>query len=75
MHILLIRESGKIFESQKCGNNAQFTLKDMSDIFLLFCFLTKLKESTFETRKNVFCFTAKLLFILEIHLNFRILGS
>ena len=30
-----------------------------------FCFLS-LKESPFETRKNVFCFTSKALFIPDI---------
>ena len=37
----------------------------MPDMFLLFSFLS-LEESTFETRKNVFCFFSKALFILEI---------
>ena len=33
--------------------------------FLLVCFLC-LKESTHETRKNIFYFTSKALFVLEI---------
>ena len=37
----------------------------MPDMFLLFSFLS-LEESTFEARKNVFCFFSKALFILEI---------
>ena len=40
-------------------------LKVVSTAFLLVCFL-HLKESTFETRKNVVYFTSKALFILEI---------
>ena len=41
------------------------TLKVVSATFLLVCFL-HLKESTSETRKNVFYFTSKALFVLEI---------
>ena len=40
-------------------------LKAVSAKFLLVCFLC-VKESTFETKKNVFCFTSKALFVLEI---------
>ena len=40
-------------------------LKIVSTAFLLVCFLC-LKKSTCETRKNVFYFTLKALFILEI---------
>ena len=40
-------------------------LKVVSTIFLLVCF-TCLKESTCETRKNIFYFTSKALFVLEI---------
>ena len=40
-------------------------LKVVSATFLLVCFL-RLKESTCETRKNVFYFTSKAVFILEI---------
>ena len=40
-------------------------LKIVSAAFLLVCFVC-LKESTFETRKNVFYITSKALFILEI---------
>ena len=40
------------------------SLKVMSATFLLVCFLC-LKESTCETRKNVFCFTSKALFVLK----------
>ena len=36
-----------------------------SNTFLQFCFL-RLKRSTIETRKNVFYFTSKALFVLEI---------
>ena len=39
-------------------------LKAMSATFLLVCFLC-LKESTCETRKNVFYLNSKALFILE----------
>ena len=39
-------------------------LKVVSATFLLVCF-SSLKESTCETRKNVFCFTSKALFVLE----------
>ena len=40
-------------------------LKVVSATFLLICFVC-LIESTFETRKNVFHFTSKALFVLEI---------
>ena len=40
-------------------------LKVMSATFLLVCFVC-LKESTFETRKNVFYFTLEALYVLEI---------
>ena len=39
-------------------------LKAVSATFLLVCFVS-LKDSTCETRKNVFYFTLKALFILE----------
>ena len=42
-----------------------FTLKVVSTTFLLICFVS-LKGSTCETRKNVFFFTLKTLFVLEI---------
>ena len=37
----------------------------MSATFLLVCFVS-LKESSCETRKNVFYFTSKALFVFEI---------
>ena len=40
-------------------------LKVVSAAFLLVCFVC-LKESTCETRKNVFYFTSKTLFVFEI---------
>ena len=43
----------------------QNLLKFVSATFLLVCFIC-LKESTRETRKNVFYFTSKVPFILEI---------
>ena len=39
-------------------------LKVVSATFVLVCFLS-LNESTFQTRKNVFYFTSKALFVLE----------
>ena len=36
----------------------------MSTTFLLSCFLS-VKDRTYETRKNVFYFTSKALFVLE----------
>ena len=42
-----------------------YNLKVVSATFLLVCFL-RLKGSTCETRKNVFYFTSKALFVLEI---------
>ena len=39
-------------------------LKVVSATFLLVCFLS-LNESTCQTRKNVFCFALKALFVLE----------
>ena len=41
------------------------SLKVVSATFLLVCFLC-LQESIYETRKNVFYFTSKALFVLEI---------
>ena len=43
----------------------KLSLKVVSVTFLLVCFLC-LKESTYETRKNVLYFTPKALFITEI---------
>ena len=40
-------------------------LKVVSVLFLLVCF-ERLKESTCETRKNVFYFTSKALFVPEM---------
>ena len=40
------------------------TLKVVSATFLIVCFLS-VKESTYETRKNVFYFTSKAVFVLE----------
>ena len=48
----------RMFEQQK-------PLKVVFTIFLVVCFVC-LKESTCETRKNVFYFTSKALFVLEI---------
>ena len=45
------------------------SLKVVSATFLIFCFVC-LKESTCETRKNVFYLTSKALFVLEIIFNF-----
>ena len=42
------------------------TLKVLSATFLLVYYFVCLKESTYETRKNVFYFTLKVLFVLEI---------
>ena len=42
-------------------HNACFTLKVVSAIFLLVCFLS-LEERTWQTRTNVFYFTSKALF-------------
>ena len=44
--------------------NKSYKLKDVSATFLIVR-LMSLKESTCETRKNVFDFTLKALFILE----------
>ena len=49
-------------QNEKNDNN---NLKVVSATFLLVCFVC-LKESTCETRKNVFSFTSKALFVLEI---------
>ena len=40
------------------------SLKVVSATFVLVCFLS-LNESTFQTRKNVFYFTSKALFVLD----------
>ena len=47
------------------ATSIQFLLKVVSPIFLLVSTVC-LKESTCETRKNVFCFTLKALFVLVI---------
>ena len=44
---------------------ATYSLKVVFTTFLLICFVC-LKEGTCETRKNVFYFTSKALFVLEI---------
>ena len=44
---------------------ATYSLKVVFTTFLLICFVC-LKEGTCETRKNVFYFTSKALFIFEI---------
>ena len=54
---------------KKCSTNfteqqKKFYLKVVSTTFLLVCFLS-LNESTCQTRKNVFYFTSKALFVLE----------
>ena len=43
----------------------QYNVKVVSTTFLLVCFVC-LKESTCETRKNVFYFASKAIFVLEI---------
>ena len=42
-----------------------FNVKVVAATFLLVCFVS-LKESTCEKKKNVFYFTSKALFVLEI---------
>ena len=54
--------SEETVESMQIGKQ---TLKVVSATFLLVCFLC-LKGSTSETRKNVFYFTSKALFVFEI---------
>ena len=55
----------KVLKSEIKQKDIHEYLKVMSATFLLVCFL-RLKESTFETRKNVFYFTSKALSVLEI---------
>ena len=56
----------KFFQKQDIlKEDYQKALKIVSTTFLLVCFVC-LKESTCETRKNVFNFTSKALFVLEI---------
>ena len=52
---------GNIFDGFEC---IKTFLKVVSAAFLL-VYLLSLKESTWETRKNVFYFTSNALFILE----------
>ena len=76
-----IMDMDKMNESNSCGRNrkaesvlldtqikeeVEYCLKVVSTTFVLVCFVS-LKESTCETRKNVFCFSSKALFVLEIH--------
>ena len=46
-------------------NTAPADLKAVSATFFLVYFVC-LKKSTLEKRKNIFCFTSKALFVLEI---------
>ena len=46
------------------GENSQKLLKVVSATFVLVCF-PSLNESTRQTRKNIFYFTSKALFVLE----------
>ena len=58
--------SFKTCQGLKCWCVASTTsLKDVSATFLLLCFVC-LKESTCEPGKNVFHFTSKALFLLQI---------
>ena len=57
--------SDKSHEDDKRKNARESSLKVVSATFLLVYFLG-LKESPCETRKNVFYFTSKALFVLEI---------
>ena len=76
-----IMDMGKMNESNSRGRNrkaesvlldtqikeeVEYCLKVVSATFVLVCFVS-LKESTCETRKNVFCFSSKALFVLETH--------
>ena len=62
MHVakMLVINVDVVIETWKAG-----MLKVVSAIFLLVCFVC-LIESTCETRKKVFHFTSKALFVLEI---------
>ena len=77
--IIEIMDMDKMNESNSCGRNrkavlldtqikeeVEYCLKVVSATFVLVCFVS-LKESTCETRKNVFCFSSKALFVLETH--------
>ena len=48
------------------SENVQLYLKVVSATYLLVCFLS-LNNSTCQTRKNVFYFTSKALFVLKFH--------
>ena len=50
---------------KKLGKEHVSLLKVVSTTFLLACFVS-LNESTCKTRKNVFYFTSKALFVLHI---------
>ena len=54
------RKRSKTMNDEKAVEN----LKVVSATFVLVCFLS-LNESTFQTRKNVFYFTSKALFVLK----------
>ena len=54
-----------LFPKYNLIESTEKCLKVVSATFFLVCFAW-LKESTFETRKNVFYFTLKSLFVLEI---------
>ena len=58
-----IREEDKIVNIRKLKPLKEY-LKVVSATFLLVCFVCP-KESSCETRKNVFHFTSKVLFVLE----------
>ena len=59
METACIQFSCKVHKS-----SGSVSLKVVSATFLLVCFLN-LKNSTYETRKNIFYFTSKALFVLK----------
>ena len=56
--------SEKVMRYVATTANITLSLKVVSATFSLFCFVS-LKETTFETRKNIFYFTSKALFPLK----------
>ena len=68
--IKVIEENeNKIVQLNYKDNQSKWNLKVVTTTFLLVCFIG-LKKSTCETKKNVFCFALKALFILEIIIKF-----
>ena len=63
----ILTDSFSIEIKETYDGSARISLKVVSATYLLICFVyLYIKESTCETSKNIFYFTSKALFVLEI---------